>query len=52
MHLSVNTEKTEVVLFTRRMKTKEVVRLEHEGVKLTLTKEVKYIGVALNKKLM
>ncbi len=35
-------EKTEVVLFTRKRKTEEVVRLEYQGVKLKLSKEVKY----------
>ncbi len=49
--LSVNTEKTEVLLFTRKRKTEEVVRLEYQGVKLNLTKEVKYLGVILDDKL-
>ncbi len=48
----MNSEKTEVVLFTRKKKTNEVVRLEYQGVKLTLTNEVKYLGVTLNDKLM
>ncbi len=39
--LSANTEKTEVTFFTRR-KIKEVVRHKYQGVKLILTKEVKY----------
>ncbi len=38
--LSVNPEKTEVLLFTRKRKTKGVVRLEYLGVKLNLTKEL------------
>ncbi len=39
--LSVNPEKSCVLLFTRKRKTEGVVRLEYEGVKLKLTKEVK-----------
>ncbi len=49
--LSVNPEKTEVLLFTRKRKTVGVVRLEYQGVKLNLTKEVKYRGVILDDKL-
>ncbi len=49
--LSVNTEKTEELLFTRKRKTEGVVRLEYQGVKLNLTKEVKYLGVIFDDKL-
>ncbi len=49
--LSVNPEETEVLLFTRKRKTEGVVRLEYQGVKLNLTKKVKYIGVILYDKL-
>ncbi len=47
--LSINPEKTQ--LFTRKTKSEEVVRLEYQGMKLNLTKEVKYLGVILNDKL-
>ncbi len=47
---SVNTEKTEVLLFTRKMKTEGVVRLEYQSVKLNLTKDVKYLGATLDDK--
>ncbi len=50
--LSVNPEKIEVSLFTMKRKTEGVVRLEYQGVKLNLTKEVKYLGVILGDKLM
>ncbi len=50
--LPVNPEKTEVLLFTRKRKTEGVVKLEYQGVKLNLTKEVKYLGVILDDKLM
>ncbi len=46
--LSVNPEKTEVLLITRKKKTERVIRLEYQGVKLNLTKEVKYPGVILD----
>ncbi len=49
--LSVNLEKTEMLLFTRKRKTEEVIRLEYQGVKLNLTKEVKYLGIILDDKL-
>ncbi len=49
--LSVNPEKTEVLLCTRKRKTEGVVRLECLVVKLNLTKEVKYLGVILDNKL-
>ncbi len=49
--LSINSEKTEVVLFTRR-KTEGVVRLEYQGVKLNFTKQVKLPSVILDNKLM
>ncbi len=49
--LSVNPEKTESLLFTRKRKSEGVVRLEHQGVKLNLTKEVKYLGIILDDKL-
>ncbi len=44
-------EKTEGLLFTRKRKTEGVVRPEYEGVKLNLTKEVKYLSVILDDKL-
>ncbi len=50
--LSVNSEKTEVLFFTRKKKTEEVKRLEYQGVKLNLKKEVKDLGVILDDKLM
>ncbi len=50
--LSVNPEKTEAVLFIGRRKTEEIVGFEYQGVKLTLTKEVKYLGVIFDEKLM
>ncbi len=50
--LSVNPEKTEVLLFTRKRKTEGVVRLEYQGAKLNMTKEVKYLGVILDGKLI
>ncbi len=50
LRLSVNSEKIGVILLTRIRKTKEVIRLEYQGVKLTLTKEVKYLGVVLDEK--
>ncbi len=50
--LSEHRKKTWVVLFTRRKKTKKVVIPEHQGVKLILTKEGKYLGVTLDGKLM
>ncbi len=49
--LSVNPEKTEGLLFTTKRKTEGVVRLEYQGVKLNLTKEVKYLCVILDDKL-
>ncbi len=49
--LFVNPEKTEVLLFTRKRKTEGFVRLEYQGVKLNLTKEVKYLCVILDDKL-
>ncbi len=36
--LSVNSEKTEVVLFTRKRKTDAVVRLTYQSMKLNITK--------------
>ncbi len=42
--MSVNPKKTMIVCFKRRRRTNEVVRLEYQGVKLILTKEVKYEG--------
>ncbi len=50
--LSVNAEKTEVLLFTTKRKTERAVRLEYQGVKLNPTKEVKYRGVILDDELM
>ncbi len=50
--LSVNPEKTEVLLITRKRKTEGAVRLEYQSVKLNLTKEVKYLGVIHDDKLM
>ncbi len=47
--LSDNPEKTEVLLFTTKRKTEGVKRLEYQGVKLNLTREVKYLGVILDK---
>ncbi len=49
--LSVNPEKTEVLLFTRKKKTEAVVRFEYQGGKLNLTKEVKYLCIILDDKL-
>ncbi len=49
--LSINPEKTEVLLFNRKRKTEGVVRLEYKDVKLNLIKEVKYLGVILDDKL-
>ncbi len=40
-----------MLLFTRKRKTKEVVTLEYQCVKLNLTKEVKYLGIILDDKL-
>ncbi len=50
--LSVNPEKKEVLLFTRKRKTEGAVRLEYQGVKLNVTKEVKYLGNILDEKIM
>ncbi len=49
--LSINPEKTEVLLFTGKRKTEVVVRLECQDVKLNLTEVVKYLGVILDDKL-
>ncbi len=48
----MNLKKTEVIHFTRKRKTSEVVKLDYQGVKLSLTKEVKYLNIALDEKLM
>ncbi len=50
--LSINPEKTEVVLFTRKRKTEGIERLEQQVVKLNLSKEVKYLDTILDDKLM
>ncbi len=50
--LSINFEKTEVGLFIRKRKTEKVVRLEYQGVKLNQLKEVKYLGLILDDKLI
>ncbi len=42
----------ELELVTRMRKTNEVVKLEFQGVKLNLSKDVKYLGVILEDKLM
>ncbi len=47
----INPEKTELLLFTRKRKTKGVVKVEYLGVNLNLSKEVKYLGVILDDKL-
>ncbi len=49
---SINPEKTEVLLFTRKTKIERVVRLEYQDVKPNLSKEVKYLGVIPDNKLM
>ncbi len=49
---SANPGKTEVVCFTRRREAKQFVRLKYQGVNLTLTKEVKYLSITLDEKLM
>ncbi len=49
--LSVDPEKTEVLLITGKRKTEGGVRLEYQGVKRNLTKEVNYLGVILDDKL-
>ncbi len=48
----IKTIHSEVLLFARKRKTEGVVRLEYQGVKLNMTKEVKYLGVILDDKLM
>ncbi len=51
--LSIDPEKIEVaLLLTRKRKTKGVVRLEYQSVKLNLLKEVNYLGANLDNKLM
>ncbi len=50
--LSLNPKETEAVIFTRKRNTAEVLRLEYEGVRLTLAKEVEYLGVILEEKLI
>ncbi len=47
--LSVNPEKTKVVLLQEVGRPKEVAKLEYPGVKST-TKEAKYLGVTLDGK--
>ncbi len=41
-----------MVLFPRKRKTEGVVRFKYQGVKLNLSKKVKYLGVILDDKLM
>ncbi len=40
-----------MLLFLRKRKTEGVERLEYQGVKLNLSKEVKYLGIILHDKL-
>ncbi len=49
--LSINPEKTEVLLFTRKRKTEEVLRLTYQGVRRNMSKEVKYSAIILDDKL-
>ncbi len=48
----MNHGRREVVFFTIRRKTKEVVWLEYQGVKLNVMKDVKYLRITLHKGLM
>ena len=49
--LSVNPEKTEMILFTRRYKPDKVCPISFYGTELTLSTSVKYLGVHLDSKL-
>jgi ribonuclease HI len=51
MQLSINPEKTEFILFTRRYKPDDVKDIKFYGKSLMLTKQVKYLGVLLDHKL-
>ncbi len=48
---SITLEQTRVILFARKRKTERIVILTYQGVKLNLTKEVKYLGIILDDKL-
>ena len=51
MQLSINPEKTEMILFTRRYKPEDVKDIRFYGRTLILTMQVKYLGVLLDHKL-
>ena len=51
MRLTVNPEKAEVVLFTRKYKTSPVSGLKLFGKEIKVSKEAKYLGVVLDSKL-
>ena len=51
MQLSINPEKTEMILFPRRYKPDDVNDIKFYGKTLMLTKQVKYLGVLLDHKL-
>ncbi len=50
--LSINPEKTELLLFTRKRKTGGVIRLEYQSMKSNLTKEFKYLHAVHYDKIM
>jgi hypothetical protein len=49
--LSINPDKTEITLFTRKRKGKELIKVQYKGRPLALTGKVKYLGVYLDEKL-
>ena len=51
VQLTVNPEKVEAVLFTRKYKTSPLSGLKLSGKEIKVSKEAKYFGVALDSKL-